>query len=66
MQTVISLDTEKLARRGFQHEGPAPHTHKLKKHGGGWVPRPRGPDAYELLKRLLTAWLGVSTVELCG
>ena len=53
MQKVISLDTEKLARRGFQHEGLSPptHTHALKKHwGGGWVPRLPGPDAYELLK----------------
>ena len=53
MQNIISLDTEKLARRGFQHEGPPPpppHTHTLKKHWGGWVPRPSGPDAYERLK----------------
>ena len=55
MQNIISLDTEKLARRGFQHDGPAPSpppTHTLEKHGGGgWVPRlPPGPDAYELIK----------------
>ena len=50
MQNVVSLDTENLARRDFQHEGPLPpHTHTLEKHGGGgWGPR--GPDAYELLK----------------
>ena len=50
MQNIISLDTEKLARRGFQHEGhPPPHTHTGETLGG-WVPRPPGPDAYELLK----------------
>ena len=58
MQNIISLDTEKLARRGFQHDGPAPpppHTHTHTGEtlvGGGWVPRPLppGPDAYELIK----------------
>ena len=52
MQNIISLDTEKLARRGFQHEGPPPPPppHTLKKHWGGWVPRPSGHDAYERLK----------------
>ena len=55
MQNIISLDTEKLARRGFQHEGPPPppahtHTEETLGGGGGWVPRPSGPDAYERLK----------------
>ena len=57
MQNIISLDTEELARRGFQHEGPPP-THTLEKHGGAgspapWGPGPLppwGPDTYELLK----------------
>ena len=52
MQNIISLDTEKLARRGFQHEGPPspPHTHTAETWGR-WVPRlPPGPDAYELFK----------------
>ena len=63
MQTIISLGTEKLARRGFQHEGPH-HTYTLKKHWGGSVPPSPGPDAYELFKtphRLVR-----STVKLCG
>ena len=27
-----------------------PHTHWINTGGGGWVPRPSGPDAYERLK----------------
>ena len=50
MQNIISLDTEKLARRGFQHEGPLPpYTHTPEKHLGEGAGSP-GPDAYELLK----------------
>ena len=51
MQNIISLDTEKLARRGFQHEGPPPpptHTGETRDRR---VPHlSPGPDAYELLK----------------
>ena len=57
MQNIISLDTEKLARRGFQHDGPAPppppHTHTGETRGGAesLAPSPLpGPDAYELIK----------------
>ena len=51
LQNVISLDTEKLARRGFQHEGPPPSTHTGETRGGAESPAPPlGPDAYELLK----------------
>ena len=51
MQNIISLDTEELARRGFQHEGPPPpHTHTGETRGGLGPLSPRGPDAYELLK----------------
>ena len=45
MQTIISLDTEKLARRGFQHDGPAPPP-TGEALGGGLS----DPDAYELIK----------------
>ena len=68
MQNIISLDTEKLARRGFQHEGPSPpYTHTLEKHGGdrGPIPPP-GPDAYELLKTPHRLVRSQYTVELCG
>ena len=51
MQNIISLDTEKLARRDFQHDGPSPpHTHTGETLGGGWVPRAPGPDTYEIIK----------------
>ena len=67
MQNIISLDTEKLARRGFQHEGPPPHTHTLEKHWGAGFPAPAPvPTPMNFSKHLLTDWLGVSTVELCG
>ena len=46
----ISLDTEKPARRGFQHERPPSPPHTGETLGGGLGPRPPGPDAYELLK----------------
>ena len=70
MQNIISLDTEKLARRGFQHDGPAPpHTHTHWRNTGGLGPSPPPrpvPTPMNLSKHLLTNWLGVSTVELCG
>ena len=49
MQNITSLDTEKLARGGFQHEGPPPpHTHTEETLGGLGPPAPPpGPDAYE-------------------
>ena len=58
------LDTENLARRGFQHGGgQAPSTGK--QGGGVWFPL-RVLAHMNFLKHLLTDWLGVSTVELCG
>ena len=70
MQNIISLDTEKLARRGFQHDGPAPpHTHTGETLGGGTgslAPPPPVPTPMNLSKHLLTDWLGVNTVEMCG
>ena len=68
MQNIISLDTKQPARRGFQHEGPPPpNTHTGETLGGGWVPRPPPvPTPMNFSKHLLTDWLGVSTVELCG
>ena len=63
MQSIISLDTEKLARRGFQHEAPPTHTHW--RNTGGPPPPPRVPTPMNFSK-YLTDWLGVSTVELCG
>ena len=48
MQNVISLDTEKLARRGFQHEGP-PLPTRWRNTGGG-LGSPPSPNAYELFK----------------
>ena len=51
MQSIISLDTEKLARRGFQHDGPPPpphHTHTGETRGGAGFPP--GSDGYELSK----------------
>ena len=41
MQNIISLDTEELARRGFQHEGHPPHTH-WRNTGGAGSPAPPG------------------------
>ena len=68
MQNIISLDTEKLARRGFQHEGPPPpntHTHTEETLGGAGSPAPPVPTPMNVSKHL-TDWLGVSTVELCA
>ena len=68
MQNIISLDTEKLARRGFQHEGPPPppHTHThWRNTGGAGSPAPPVPTPMNVSKHL-TDWSGVSTVELCG
>ena len=68
MQNIISLDTEKLARRGFQHEGPPPpppHTHTEETLGGAGSPAPPVPTPMNVSKHL-TDWSGVSTVELCG
>ena len=50
MPSVISLDTEKMARRGFQHGRPG--SSPLEKQGGGWVPPDflPGSNAYEFLK----------------
>ena len=59
----------KLARRGFQHEDPPPtHTHWKNTGRRGWVPAspPLVPTPMNFWKHLLTDWLGVSTVELCG
>ena len=65
MQNIISLDTEKLARRGFQHEGPPlPNTHTGETQGGAGFPAV--PTRMNFSKHLLTDWLGVSAVELCG
>ena len=61
-QNIISLDTEKLARRSFQHGAPSPPPHWKNGGGGVWVPP--GSNDHEFLR--LTDWLGVSTVELCG
>ena len=54
MQNIISLDTEKLARRGFQHEGP-PHTHTGETRGElGPLPPPppRVPTPMNFSKHL--------------
>ena len=45
-QNIISLDTEKLARRSFQHGGPGPPTGKTGESPG---PSPCS-DVYEFLK----------------
>ena len=54
MENIISLPTERLARRGFQHDGPAPlpppHTHWRNTGAGAGSPASPGPDAYELIK----------------
>ena len=65
-QNILSLDTEKLAERSFQHWGG--------RVGGGRVPHwknrgslhpPLVPTPMNFLKHF-TDWLGVSTVDLCG
>ena len=70
MQNIISLDTEKLPEGASSMTGqrpPPPHTHTGGTLGGGAGPSaPRGPTPMNLSKHLLTYWLGVSTVELCG
>ena len=45
-QNIISLDTEKLARRSFQHGGPGPPTGKTGESPGSSP----GSDVYEFLK----------------
>ena len=65
MQNIISLDTEKLARRGFQHDGPGPPP-TLEKHGAGLSPLPPPVPTPMNFSKHLTDWLGVSAVKLCG
>ena len=51
MQKIISLDTENWPKGASSMRGhPPTHTQTGETLGGGWVPRPPGPDAYELLK----------------
>ena len=45
---------------------PLLHTHTGETLGGYWVPCPPVPTPTNFSKHLLTDWLRVSTVELCG
>ena len=64
MQNIISLDTEKLAQKSFQHGRPPIPPHWRNTEGAG-SPSPV-PTPMNFLKHFLTDWLGVSTVELFG
>ena len=67
-KNIISLDTEKLARKGLPACGGGGWLGPFhwKNGGGAGSPPPGFRTPMNFLKHLLTDWLGVSTVELCG